>query len=63
MSFDVSPRSAGPLRTAIEHLRQLIDSVDQTTDLGERHDLLRQLSRTTTMLGVLRLECASAADR
>ena len=52
--------STTPVRVAIEELCQLLDSIDQTTDLLERHSLFRRLSTTAKSIGVLRMGSALA---
>jgi len=47
--------AAVPVRVAMDELCQLLDSIEQTTDLFERHTLFRRLSATTHQLSALRL--------
>jgi hypothetical protein len=62
MEPEAQDDSSGPLRPAIEDLCQLIDAIDQTTDLLERHSLYRSLYAIAEMLGVRRTERVSSAD-
>jgi hypothetical protein len=48
------PCPTAAVRTAFEDLCLLIDAIDQTTDLLERHALFRRISRTAEQLGTLR---------
>jgi hypothetical protein len=54
--------SANPVRVAMENLCQLIDAIDQTTDLCERHSLFRGLHVAAETLGVLRMGVTPSSE-
>jgi hypothetical protein len=55
MEHEVQSDAASLVNAAFEDLCQLIDAIERTTDLIERHGLFRRISRTAEMLGVLRM--------
>ena len=54
MERDVRSDATNLVDAAFEDLCQLIDAIDRTTDLLERHGLFRRIARAAEMLGVLR---------
>ena len=63
MELESQPNPAAATRKAFEDLCHLIDAIDRTTDLLERHCLFRRISRTAEMLGLLRQECTPDSAR
>jgi len=55
MELESQPNPAAATRKAFEDLCHLIDAIDRTTDLLERHCLFRRISRTAERLGTLRM--------
>jgi hypothetical protein len=60
MEPEAQTNLANPVRVAIVDLCQLIDALEQTTDLLERHSLFRSLYAAAETLGVLRMDAPSA---
>jgi hypothetical protein len=62
MEIQSQPSPTAAACMAFEDLCRLIDAIDETTDLLERHCLFRRISRTAERLGRLRMGWPPPSD-